>query len=71
MIGVTLPSKKKLVKSYLRHLWLLQGLKSQLKIHMLSMCCFPLAEERNKRKTYFSHELGAGSQYAGGNGHEV
>ena len=34
-------------------------------------CCFPLAEERNKRKTYFSHELGAGSQYAGGNGHEV
>ena len=34
-------------------------------------CCFPLAEERNKRETYFSHELGAGSQYAGGNGHEV
>ena len=29
------------------------------------------AEERNKRKTYLSHELGAGSQYAGGNGHEV
>ena len=35
------------------------------------MCCFPLAEELNKRKTYFSHELGAGFQYAGGNGHEV
>ena len=28
------------------------------------VCCFPLAEKRN-------NELGAGSQYAGSNGHEV
>ena len=29
------------------------------------MCCFPLADERNKRKTYFSHELGVGPSMRG------